>query len=146
MENKVDLSPKAPRKHNYSQEDIVVLNMAYDKAKRESAEMQEEEGFAYREKVIAELAAKFDTSLASVRGKLVSEGVYQPRTYVSKRPYKASKEVMVARMEKMLNMQPGQLESLEKVNKQCLEELVHAMKLLQCGVIEADMAEYYEGL
>jgi len=148
MSNTVNLTPKTTKKHNYTPEEIVMLNMAYDSARREAIEqdLDPEAAFAHREAVITKFAAQFDTSTASIRGKLVAEGVYQPRTYIPKRAYKASKEKMVTRLEDILSATPGTFDSLEKVNKQCIEQIVHYMKLLQCGVIEADMSEYYEGL
>lgn len=136
-----------PKKYNYSEEDIVMLVLAYDVAKKEAEAMEDPQAaFLRREEVVNSFANRFNTTKASVRGKLVSEGVYVAKQYTSKRPYKASKEKMVTRLEELLQLEPGKLDSLEKVNKQCIEEIVHVMKLLQCGVIDADMAEFYDGL
>ena len=137
-----------PKKYNYSPEDIVRMVMAYDTANKEAQQrsLTPEEAFLWRERVVEEFAQLFNTTKASVRGKLVSEGVYIAKVYTSKRAYKASKEKMVTRLEEILGSPSGAFDSLEKVNKETIENIVHYMKLLQCGVIESDMADFYEGL
>lgn len=79
-----------------------------------------------REAVVEALAAELDRSVVSIRSKLAAEKVYVAKTYKTKtgtRP--ETKESMVMRLEKNLNVPAGTLDSLEKVTKRVLRILLN---------------------
>ena len=81
-----------------------------------------------RKNTVAALSEHFGKSVASIRQKLVREGVYQKQVYVSKNGAKAeSKAAIVKDVAESLGVTAEQAESLEKANKGILLKLREAL-------------------
>lgn len=141
------------QKYHFTEEDVVKIVMAYHNASEEAKSLypawetdahESGSAFAHREKVIQEFATQFNCSPASVRGKLVVEKRYIARTYIHKRAYRANKERVVERLETALGLEQGSLDSLEKINRSCMENLITGIKLAQNGVVNFDFGMFFE--
>lgn len=141
------------QKYHFTEEDIVRIVMAYHSASEEAAKLfpnqandahEAEQAFNHREEVIQRFANEFNCSPASVRGKLVVEKRYIARTYIHKRAYRANKERVCERLETALGLEQGSLDSLEKVNRKCMENLILGLKLAQNGVVDFDFGMFFE--
>ena len=75
-----------------------------------------------------ELAAQLNVPVRSVIAKLSSLGVYQKKSYLTKRgEIPVKKEEYIDRLAVLLNVSIDRLESLEKVNKNVLKLLEDAL-------------------
>lgn len=141
------------KKYHFSEEDVVRIVLAYHAASEEAKALwpecaecadSAERAFKHREAVIIKFSEEFNCSPASVRGKLVVEKRYIARQYIHKRAYKANKERVVERLEMALGLEQGSLDSLEKINRKCVENLVQGIKLAQNGVVNFDFGMFFE--
>jgi hypothetical protein len=141
------------QKYHFTEEDVVKLVLAYHEAHTRSKELYPEQdtnpteaslAFDMREEVITRFASELGCSVAAVRGKLVVEKRYIARQYIHKRTYKANKERVVERLETALGLEQGSLDSLEKINRKCMENLVQGLKLAQNGVVNFDFGMFFE--
>lgn len=140
-------------KYQLTPEDVVNIVMEYHQAThvaREQYPNQDKDpteadlAFALREEVIQKWAAQLGCSAASIRGKLVVEKRYIARTYIHKRAYKANKERVVERLETALGLEQGSLDSLEKINRKCMEKLIYGIKLAQNQAVNFDFGMFFE--
>jgi hypothetical protein len=78
---------------------------------------------------VADLAKALGKTTRSIVAKLSREGVYKAKEYVSKTGEKpAKKSDIVQRISELANIPIDQCDSLEKVNKQLLVNLIAALK------------------
>lgn len=81
-----------------------------------------------RSAVVAHYAEAFGKTVNSIRAKLVREKVYVAKTYTNKNGAKpVKKDSMVADIAKRIGMSQEACESLEKVNKNVLVRILHAL-------------------
>ena len=103
---------------NYTPEQTAELVAAYTAVK----------DFEGQSDVIATFAETFGKSVASVRQKLVREGVYQKREYLTKQGEKPeSKEDIVSDIAKLIDSTDEMAESLAKANKGILVKIREAL-------------------
>jgi len=101
--------------------DEVVESMVADYT---GAETQED-----RDSVVSAFAEQLGKSVASVRAKLVREGVYVKKERADKTGRKIqTKDEMVAEFEKNLGLEVGSLESLEKATKNVIRTLMERVQ------------------
>jgi len=104
---------------NYTNVQTVAMVEAYTAA----------DGDMERAAVVAEYAEEYGKSPASIRAKLVSEGVYVAKTYKTKTGAKAeSKEQIVDSIAKVLDVASDRLTGLEKANKTTLKLIRSALE------------------
>ena len=94
---------------NYTAEMTLDLVQAY-----ELAETQEE-----RTAVVEAFAEKFEKTVASIRAKLVREGVYV-KAATTKTRTRVMKDELVAAIAKLTNAEEEEMESLSKATKEAL--------------------------
>ena len=86
------------------------------------------EGEAAQKETIVAFAERFGKSVASIRQKLVREGVYQKKEYVSKNGARPeTKAKIVEAIAESLGVTSEQAESLEKANKAILLKICEAL-------------------
>lgn len=103
---------------NYTPEQTRELVSAY-----EAAETNEARG-----EVVAAFSETLGKSVASIRQKLVREGVYQKKEYVSKNGAKPeAKEAIVDAIAKSLGVEAEVADSLAKANKTILLKIREAL-------------------
>lgn len=91
---------------------------------------------------VSELAGELDCSVHAIRTMLARRKIYKRKAYQTKRGTKPiTKEGLVSRLEKFLELDEGSLESFEKVNKGQLQKVIQ--KLLQ---MREDEEGYFEGI
>jgi len=111
------MSKKAP---NYTPEQTAELVAAYQAA----------EGYEAKAAVVTAFAEKFGRSIASIRQKLVREGVYQKKEYQTKRGERpVKKEKLADKIGQLVpSLSEGELSSLTKANKSALNKILTALE------------------
>jgi len=102
------------KKENYTAEQTAELVEGYNAVS--------DQGQEARDHCVAQFAALFGKTPASIRAKLTSEGVYIAKSYKTKKGAKPeSKALMVSDIARILGVSSEVVESLEKANKKALE-------------------------
>ena len=82
---------------------------------------------------IEAFAAKFGKNVKSIVAKLVSEKVYVAKDAKASKAPRATKAEMLSAVERMLGLQLGTLESLDKGSVEAIKALVEAVKAKDIG-------------
>lgn len=81
-----------------------------------------------RDEALQSIAEEFGKSVASVRSKLVREGVYVKKARTTKNGGEiVSKADLVAKIEDAIGVEPGGFDSLEKATKVVLTKILKAV-------------------
>lgn len=109
---------------NYTPEMTVRMVEAYEACGKSDSEADQ----LQRANVVTEFATEFDFHEASIRGKLVREGVYIAKKTLTKQGGKVeSKEAIVDEIAKLLDMTAEACGSLTKGNKAVLQAVRDAL-------------------
>ena len=111
---------------NYTPEMTATIINAYTSADSDES----------RKNTVAAMAEKFGKTVASVRMKLVREGVYVKATATDKNCKEITKKgELVTKIANRCNVRPELFDSLEKANKAVLEAILNRLSELENNVL-----------